>query len=291
MSMETLFLKVVNMSITAAYIIPAVILVRFLLRRAPKKYSYLLWSVVLFRLICPVSFSAIFSIFQRKPFDMTTAQRSGGAALNFIPADIGYMEAPSVTVGIPTMNSIISESLPATAPYASFNPLQIWILLGTSLWCTGFAVLLVCSIISYVRLKRSMATAVRLDGNVFESDKIRSPFILGLVNPRIYIPFGLEEREQSYILRHERYHLKRMDHLIKPISFCILALHWFNPLAWLAFLLMTKDMEMSCDEKVLTETGTDIPSGICSKPAFSGSKPACIRGIRYSGACKEHPPF
>lgn len=256
--MEALFLKVINMSITAAYIIPAVIFIRFLLRRAPKKYSYLLWSVVLFRLICPVSFSAVFSIFQTKLFDMTTAQRSGGAVLNFVPADIGYMETPSLTVGIPTMNSVISESLPAAAPYASFNPLQIWIFLGTVLWCAGTAVLLVCSIISYIRLERRMATAVRLDGNVFESDKIRSPFILGLFSPRIYIPFGLGEREQSYILRHERYHLKRKDHLIKPLSFCILAIHWFNPFAWLAFTLMTKDMEMSCDERVLSETGADI---------------------------------
>ena len=256
--MEALLLKILNMSITASYVILAVLFIRLLLKRVPKKYSYLLWSVVLFRLICPVSFSSVFSIFQTKPFDMTAAQRGGGAALSYVPVDIGYMETPRVTVGIPTMNSIISESLPTATPYVSVNPLQIWILLGMILWCAGIAALLVYSIVTYIRLKRRMATAVRLEGNVFESDKIRSPFILGFVRPRIYIPFGLGEQERAYILRHERCHLKRKDHLIKPLSFCVLTIHWFNPLVWLAFVLMTKDMEMSCDEKVLSETGADI---------------------------------
>jgi len=256
--MEALFLKILNMSITASYVILAVIFIRLLLKRAPKKYSYLLWSVVLFRLVCPVSFSSIFSIFQTKLFDMTAALGSGGASLSFIPADIGYMKTPRVTVGIPAMNSIISGSLPPAAPYVSVNPLQIWISLGAVLWCTGIAVLLVYCIVTYIRLKHHVGTAVRLESNVFESDKIRSPFILGFVMPGVYIPFGLGMQERAYILRHEKFHLKRKDHLIKPLSFCMLIIHWFNPLVWLAFVLMTKDMEMSCDEKVLSETGTDI---------------------------------
>ncbi len=256
--MEALFLKILNMSITANYIILAVIFIRLLLKRAPKKYCYLLWSVVLFRLICPVSFSSVFSIFQAKPFDMTAALRGGGASLSFIPADIGYMKTPRVTVGIPTMNSIISGSLPPATPYASVSPLQIWIFLGTVLWCTGIAALLVYYIVTYIRLKHRVATAVRMEGNVFESDKIRSPFILGFLMPRIYIPFGLGMKERASILQHERFHLKRKDHLIKPLSFYVLTIHWFNPLVWLAFVLMTKDMEMSCDEKVLSETSTDI---------------------------------
>lgn len=255
--METLLLKILNMSITASYVIITVVIIRFLLKRTPKKYSYLLWTVVLFRLICPISFSSAFSIFQIKPFDMTVAQR-GGRALSYVPENIGYMSTPRVTVGIPTMNSYISESLPPATPYASVNPMQIWILLGTILWCVGITILIFYSIITYIRLKHRMATAIRLEGNVFESDKIRSPFILGFMSPRIYIPFGLGEHEQLYILRHERFHLKRKDHLIKPLSFCMLTIHWFNPLVWLAFMLMTKDMEMSCDEKVLSETGTDI---------------------------------
>jgi beta-lactamase regulating signal transducer with metallopeptidase domain len=256
--MEALFLKILNMSITASYVILAIIFIRFLIKMAPKKYAYLLWSVVLFRLVCPVSFSAVFSIFQSKPFDTTIAQAGGGATLNYIPTDIVYMEIPKVTVGIPTMNSMISESLPAAAPYASVNPMQIWMLLGTILWCAGIAALLVYSIVTYTRLQGRMSTAVRLEDNVFESDKIRSPFILGFIRPKIYIPFGLGEAEQGYILQHEKFHLQRRDYLIKLIGFCVLTIHWFNPLVWLAFILMSKDMEMSCDEKILSTTGSHI---------------------------------
>lgn len=256
--MEAIFLRILNMSITAGYVILALLLIRFFLKRAPKKYSYLLWSAVLFRLICPVSFSSVFSIFQMKLFDMTAAGNGSGAALNYVPADIGYMQTPKVTSGIPAMNTILSGSLPAPAPYASVNPLQLWILLGSILWSAGIAVFLILNLISYIRLTRRMATAVRLKNNIYESDKIRSPFILGFLSPRIYIPFGLNEQECRYILCHENYHLKRKDHLVKLLSFFLLAIHWFNPLVWLAYVLMSRDMEMSCDEKVLSDIGTDI---------------------------------
>ncbi len=256
--MEGLFLKILNMSITASYVILALLLIRLILKRAPKKYSYLLWSAALFRLICPASFSSVFSIFQTKFFNMTAAQSRGSTVLHYIPAEIGYMNTPKVTVGIPAMNSMISESLPAATPYASSNPMQIWIWLGAMLWCTGVVVLLIYHIAAYLRLSRRMETAVRLENNVYESDKIRSPFILGFIRPRIYIPFGLGERERDYILHHERCHLKRRDHLIRPFGFFVLILHWFNPLVWIAYLLMTRDMEMSCDEKVLSETDGDI---------------------------------
>ncbi|MCL6460065.1 MAG: M56 family metallopeptidase, partial [Gorillibacterium sp.] len=158
---------------------------------------------------------------------------------------------PKVTVGIPAMNTFIRDSLPAAPPTASVNPLQIWLLIGTILWCIGIATLLFYSIISLIRLKRQIATAIRLKDNVFESDRIRSPFVLGFIHPRIYLPFGLSAKEQAYILKHEAYHVKRKDPLIKVFGFLLLAIHWFNPLVWLAFAWMTRDMEMSCDEKVL----------------------------------------
>ncbi|MGO4183491.1 M56 family metallopeptidase [Paenibacillus sp. TAF43_2] len=262
--METLFLKILNMSLTASYVIIAVLLIRLLLKRAPKKYSYLLWAIVLFRLVCPVSISSELSLFNAPPFDMTAAQKSGEAALSYVPADIGYMETPGMTVGIPTVNVMISDTLPQAGPTASVNPLQIWIQIGTVLWCLGTLSLLVYSLVTYFRLKRRMATAVLLDKHIFESDNIRSPFILGFIKPRIYIPFGLQEQERVYILKHEAYHIKRKDHLIKPLAFVVLAFHWFNPLAWLAFILMAKDMEMSCDEKVLSETGSGIAKDYCT---------------------------
>jgi len=285
--MEALFLKVLNMSITAGYVILAVLLLRPALARAPKKYSYLLWAVVLFRLTCPVSFSSVFSLFRTGLFDMTTAQKNGGAALDYIPANIGYMQTPRVTVGIPTMNSILSESLPAAAPYASVNPLQLWMLLGTVLWCAGLIALLAYGILTTLRLKRRVATAVLLRDNVYESDRIRSPFVLGLARPRIYIPFGLGERERAYILRHEACHIRRGDHLIKPLCFLVLAVHWFNPLVLLAFVLMSRDMEMSCDERVLSETGAGIAAdysasllSLASNRRFPGSLAFGETGIR-----------
>lgn len=256
--MEMLFLKILNMSITAGYVILAVLIIRLLLKRFPKKYSYFLWSVVLFRLVCPVSFSSIFSIFQLRLFDMTTAQREGQRALNYIPMELGNMESANITTGIPIMNSMINETLPEPNLQSSVSPMEKWILIGTILWCIGIAVLLAYSVITYIRLNRRVATAIRLKDNIFESDKIRSPFIFGIFRPRIFIPFGLSEREQDYILRHEEYHLKRKDHLIKLISFGVLVVYWFNPLVWIAFAMMSKDMEMSCDEKVLSETSEDL---------------------------------
>ncbi|WP_138754516.1 M56 family metallopeptidase [Paenibacillus sinopodophylli] len=276
--METLFLNIFNMTLTAAYVIVAVLLIRLLLKRAPKKYAYLLWAIVLFRLVCPVSVTSEFSLFNAAPFDMTVAQKNGEAALSYVPPDIGYMDKPGMTVGIPTMNAIISSSLPPAAPTESTNPLQIWIQIGSIVWGSGVAGLLLYGIVSYFHLKRHMATAVRLDNQVFESDTIQSPFILGFMKPRIYVPFGLREQELMYILKHEAYHLKRKDHLIKPLAFVVLAFHWFNPLVWMAFVSMAKDMEMSCDEKVLEETGSDIAK------AYSTSLLAFATNRRFPAA-------
>ena len=249
--MEALFLKILNMSITGAYVIVAVVLVRLLLARMPKRYAYWLWSVVLFRLVCPVSLPSVFSLFRIKPFDMTIAQSKGTAMLRYIPENIGTMPSPEMTVGIPVMNSVIRGSLPDATPYASINPMQGWILLGTMLWTAGLALFLAYNLYTYFTLKRRMATAVRLEGNVYESDAIRSPFLLGFHKPRIYIPFGMNEGERACILAHERMHLKRKDHLVKTAAFLVLVLHWFNPFVWLAYNLMAKDMEMRCDELVL----------------------------------------
>lgn len=249
--MEAFFLQLLNMSITGAYVIVAVILVRLLLARMPKRYAYWLWSVVLFRLVCPVSLASVFSLFRIKPFDMTIAQSEGTAMLRYIPENIGNMPSPEVTVGIPVMNSAIRGSLPDATPYASVNPMQVWIFLGTVLWAAGLALFLAYNFYTYFALKRRMTHAVRLEGNVYESDCIHSPFLLGFLKPRIYMPFGMSEAERAYILAHERMHLKRKDHIIKTVGFFVLVLHWFNPLAWLAYNLMAKDMEMRCDELVL----------------------------------------
>lgn len=251
--MDAVFLKLLNMSITAGYVIVAILLVRLLLRKAPKKYSYLLWSAAAFRLCCPVSFSSVFSLFRLKLFDMSSAQQTGGASLQYVPGQIVSMAQPEVNVGIPAASAVINSALPTAEQATSISTLQSLTFLASCLWIIGVFALLIWAAVSYVHLRFKMDTAVLLEGNVYQSEQVRSPFILGFVRPKICIPFGLDEDALRYVLAHERCHLRRLDHLVKPFAFLLLAVHWFNPLCWLAFYLMGKDMEMSCDEKVLSD--------------------------------------
>lgn len=250
--LEPAFLQLLNMSITASYVILAVLLARLLLRRLPKRYSYALWAVVAFRLLCPVSISSLLSIFNIGVFDMTAATQ--GAELVYIPGNIGMMREPSVTVGIPPLNTAISESLPAPAPTASVNPLQIWQAVGACVWALGIFALLVYAAISLAKLHRRVRGAVRMAGtaDVFECDGVRSPFVLGFFRPHIYLPFRLSDAERAHVLAHERFHLRRGDHIVKPLAFLLTAVYWFNPLVWAAYICMCADMEMRCDEAVLS---------------------------------------
>ena len=248
--MEAIFLKVLNMSITASYVILAVLLLRLALRRAPRKYSYALWAVVGFRLCCPISFSSFLSLFNLGLFDFEKAQNVPGQ-LSYIPADIAIQRQPEVTVGIPFANALINDSLPVSAMGDGANPLQVWQFVGTVLWCAGMAIILLYSILCDIRLRLRLRSAMRLEGNIWQNDTVVSPFIHGVLKPRIYIPFGLTEVQRQCVLQHERCHLKRFDHVAKLAAFLLLMLHWFNPLVWLAFFLFSRDMEMSCDEAVL----------------------------------------
>lgn len=272
--MEELFLKILNMSITATYVLIAVLVLRLILKRAPKWISYALWSLVLFRLVCPVSISSAFSVFGR--IGKTT---STGGGLEHIPENIGMMAVPQVDIGTTSINSVINNALPAATPAASANPMQILIFTGACVWLTGIALMLIYSIVSYLRLKRRMMDATLLSGNIFETDKISSPFVCGFINPKIYLPVGLSGNEKDYVLRHEKTHIARKDHLIKPLAFLVLSVHWFNPFMWLAFILMSRDLEMSCDEKVLSGLDSEGKVGYSSaliqlamkRPIFAGS--------------------
>ena len=245
--MEAVFLKILNMSLSASVVIVVVLFVRLLLRKAPKKWSYLLWLVVAFRLCFPVSIESMFSIFSVAP--LSSAAQPGG--MEYIPPDIGRMAQPRLNIGTARISEAIPSSLPAPEPAAGVNPLQIWIAAGTVLWGVGVTALLIYGLIRYFRMRRALADAVRVRDNIFEADLVRSPFILGLFRPKIYLPFGLDGDILTYVLAHEEYHIRRKDHLVKLFSFLLLSIHWFNPLVWLAFYLMGRDMEMSCDEKVL----------------------------------------
>ncbi len=244
--MDKLFLTILNMSLTGAFVIAAICLARLSLKKAPKIISYCLWAVAGFRLIFPFSIESAFSLI---PFSAQT-----------IPQDIAMQPVPRIESGISFINSSVSSLLPAAAPSASVNPLQIWTAAGSLVWLIGVAAMAVYGAASFVILKQKMreATPIKVNSNVYKAKNIKSPFVLGVLKPRIYLPAGLAEKEKSYIILHEQTHIRRYDHIIKIAAYFILCLHWFNPLVWTAFLLMSLDMEMSCDEGVLKEIGNEM---------------------------------
>ena len=262
--MHRLFPIVCNMSLTASVVILAVLAVRLLLRRAPKVFSYVLWAVVLFRLLCPVSVTSAVSLLGAlgAPAQERTAVTS---VVEYVPADIVRNMAPAVTP-LPQEpfpaepgENIVSTAPSVTPPDAApASPLSSPVAVLTLTWLTGMALLLLYSVVSLLRLRRRLVGAVRLEDNIYLADYIPSPFVMGLFRPKIYLPSTLTETERGYILRHEQYHLRRRDHVVKLLSFLALCVHWFNPLVWVAFILAGKDMEMSCDEAVVRELGEDI---------------------------------
>lgn len=242
--MEKLFLSVLNMSLTASYVILLIILIRLPLKKAPKVISYTLWVVVAFRLLCPYSFESIFSL-------LPTSSAP-------IPQDIVYQQNPQINSGIPVVDTFVNKILPSPTGVVSVNPLQIYLLLGTYIWIIGFAVMLIYSIKSILLLNKRLISAKHTERNIYEADHLKTPFVLGLFRPRIYIPTGLTIEEKSYIIMHEQMHIRRFDHMIKLFAYFILSIHWFNPLVWIAFVLMSADLELSCDEKVIKEMGHGI---------------------------------
>ena len=246
--MIDLLIDILNMSLKASYVILIVMLIRLLLKKAPKFISYVIWSVVAFRLIIPFSFESIFSIIPKK---MNT---------NPIPRDIVYQNTPQVKSGIEATDIIVNvkNSLPAPSTVASVNPMQTFMIIGSCIWILGMVALAIYSVISVIRLKRQLKDAKLLEDNIFEANNLRTPFVLGVIKPKIYLPTGLKAEERAYIVLHEQTHIRRADHIIKIIAFIILTIHWFNPLVWIAFVLMNKDMELSCDEYVLKEMKEDI---------------------------------
>ncbi len=239
--MEELFVSVLNRSLTASYVIAAVMLARILLKKAPKAISYALWAVVGFRLAFFFSFESVFSLI---PFKSAP-----------IPADIAMQPVPRVDSGIRVVDNAVSSVLPAATPTASVNPMQLWLAAGMCLWLAGIAVMLVYSLVSVTLLKRRLDGAEPVGDGIYQAGNLKTPFVFGVFRPKIYIPAGLTGEETRYIILHEQTHIRRHDHVVKFLAYFILCLHWFNPLAWAAFLLMSADMEMSCDERVLKELG------------------------------------
>lgn len=256
-----LFPIVCNMSLTASAVILAVLPARLLLRRAPKVFSYALWAVVLFRLVCPVSFTSAVSLMGALGAPaQEQAQRT--SVMEYIPTDIVRGTSPAAAQ-LPSepaapVPAAPSDTVTAAQPEDPAPPLSGPMAMLTLTWLTGIVLLLLYSTLSLLRLRRRLVGAVRLRDNVYLADHIPSPFVMGLLRPKIYLPSTLKETERGYILRHEQYHIRRRDYLVKFLAFLALCVHWFNPLVWAAFVLAGKDMEMSCDEAVVKELGEDI---------------------------------
>ena len=244
--MNAVFIKLLNMSITASWLVLAVILLRFFLKKAPKWIMGVLWGFVAIRLICPFSLESIFSLVP---------------STEPIPQNIILSEYPAINSGLPiinqTINPILSESL---APNAgdSINPMQIIVSAASVVWIIGILAMLLYTFISYVRIRRKVCEAVPLKDNIWVCDHISTPFILGMIRPRIYLPSSMNEEDIEYVISHEKVHLKRKDHIWKPLGFLLLSVYWFNPILWVAYILLCKDIELACDEKVIRQFGMEI---------------------------------
>ncbi len=241
--MSELFLELLNLSIMAGWLILAVLVVRICLKKAPKYIRCVLWGLVGLRLIFPFSIESIFSLLP-----------SG----KVIDTKIVYDRTPAINSGIGVIddatNNIIAESFtPNVAD--SVNPLQVVTFIASNVWVLGVAVMLIYCVVSYFLVRRKVFDAVKREGNVYECERVATPFVLGIVRPKIYLPYQIDDEAREYVVAHEKAHLKRGDHITKLVGFLILAVYWFNPLIWIAYILLCKDIELACDEKVLRGIG------------------------------------
>ena len=266
--MNELFLKIINMSISASWLILAVLILRLVLKKAPKWVNVLLWGIVAVRLICPLSFESALSLI---PSSET------------IPLDIEMAAKPTIDSGVPAINSVVNPVLSSFAPpqhvLTSANPLQIWIPILNIIWLIGVGALLLYTAVSYWRLCRKVDTAVRYKDNIFQSENVSSPFVLGIIKPRIYLPFNMNGQDLEHVVAHEQAHIRRKDHWWKPLGFLLLTIHWFNPLMWLAYVLLCRDIELACDEKVIKELGNE------QRADYMQALVACSVNRRMIAAC------
>ena len=265
--MNELFLKIINMSISASWLVMAVLILRLVLKKAPKWVNVLLWGIVAVRLICPFSFES---------------------ALSLIPSAETFPEkaisGPSfdVQTGITPVDNRINDYLgdryfegvtvPANNGNHMMNILSI-------VWTIGILLLIAYTVISYWRLHREIDTAVRYKDNLFQSENVSSPFVLGLIKPRIYLPFNMNGQDLEHVIAHERAHIRRKDHWWKPLGFLLLTIHWFNPFMWLSYVLLCRDIELACDEKVIRELGNE------QRADYTQALVACSINRRTIAAC------
>ena len=238
--MAAVFLKLLNLSISASWLVLAVLVLRLVSKRSPKWVNVLLWGIVALRLVLPFSIESALSL-------IPSAETVSPAAVQFDPA-------PTITSGVSVIDNAVNPSLSehfSAVPTASVNPLYVWTEIAGWVWLIGLGAMLLYALVSYLRLRRRVSVSLPIQDHIYLCDAISSPFILGVVKPHIYLPSGLDEVQRQNVLAHEQAHLARRDHWWKPLGFALLAVYWFNPVLWLAYALLCRDIELACDERVI----------------------------------------
>ena len=264
--MESLFIKLLNNSISAGWLVLAVLLARLLLKKGPKNLRCALWALVGLRLVLPVRLQSVFSLV---PSAVTVSE------------NIMLDPTPAINSGISALDKSVNPVVAASftpEPWASANPLQILIFAASVVWLAGLAALLLYSAVSWLRLRHRVAESVPLRDNIRLCHQVDSPFVLGMIKPRIYLPFGMDEGSMELVIAHEQAHIRRRDNLTKPLAFLLLAVYWFNPLMWISYILLCRDMELACDERVLRER-----SGI--RKAYASALLLCSVPHRTAAVC------
>ena len=261
--MEGIFVKLLNMSISASVLILIAVLLRGVLRRSPKWIHCLLWGLVAVRLVCPLSFESSFSLAPRADFVETKlgVQREDGRYMN------------SATDAGKALNDDLDNAQNKNlANKGNADRQGDWKKISWT-WFTGVVLLLGYAAISYLRFRKKVQASVRLRDGIYVCDNIRTPFILGVIRPGIYLPSDMDEVQTDNVIAHERAHLSRLDQVWKPLGYCLLAVYWFNPLCWLAYVLFCRDMELACDEKVIRDMDTEDKK-VYSRVLLSFSDPS-----------------
>ena len=266
-ALKTAFLNLANMSISASWLVLAILVLRLVLNKAPKWVNVLLWGIVAVRLVCPFTIESALSLI---PSTQT------------IPMNIEMAAKPAIDSGVEAVNSMVNPMIAASfTPYpgASANPLQIWIPLAAVIWFFGMVLMMSYTVISYWNLRRKVDTAVIYKNNIYHSENVSSPFVLGILKPRIYLPYSMDGKNLDHVVAHEQAHIRRKDHLWKPLGFLLLTVHWFNPLMWLAYVMLCRDIELACDEKVIAKLANE------QRADYTEALVACSVNRRMIAAC------
>ena len=262
MALSSYFIRLLNVSIAASYVALVIIVLRLIFKKIPKWAMCVLWALVALRLILPFTPESVFSLIP---------------SAKTVPENIITSSSPAIDSGIKVVNSVVNPIISKTAEQIGDGISVIGIL--SIVWAAGFAAMTAYALTVYIRLRLRLRESIEIEDGVYICDRIESPFLFGFIKPKIYIPSGLDEEDAKYVISHERAHMRRFDHVWKPCGFFLLSLHWFNPALWAAYILLCKDIEYACDEKVIAEIGADF------KRAYSTALLNCSISRRAVSAC------